>query len=503
MRSLIHTCALLGLLLPAAARAQAVDAHFFRPSLFSGGLFTVDTGASPRKWQPSFRFTFDHASAPLRLTFPQDGCDKTKAGCLGTQEIIEHAQAFHLQAQLGLTSWLELALDIPLVRHTLNGSGDAAAPAGFDLLRPAVKTNVETPNAAPLDVRVGLKVRLIDRAGFALALALEGTLPFGDEEVLAGDAGFTLRPRLLASFSRGPLLVGLNAGYRIREQSLLLWDDPQTTVKNRLPLLAMDDEVTFGAGVAYRFHPVIGAGLEVYGAVPVGSGEHTVESTSVSFPGDPGCPTTNTSPCVKVTRDTVELPRSPVTELLGGVIITPLPGLDLAAGAGLGLSGEERRASLRVFFGVTWTPGVQDLAQVDPEDRDGDGVLGLADLCPNKAEDRDGFQDGDGCPDPDNDDDGVVDGKDRCPNKAEDEDGFQDDDGCPDLDNDGDGVPDNRDGCPAQKEDKDDFEDGDGCPEPDNDGDGVPDHKDGCPDEAETPNNFQDSDGCPDTAPPQ
>ena len=171
MRRRIHTWALLLCLvgLPSPAAAQAVDAHFFRPALFSGGIFSLDTGASPRRCQPSFRFTFDHASAPLRLTFPE-----------GTEEIIEHAQAFHLQAQLGLTSWMELALDIPLVRHTFNGSGDAAAPAGFDLLRPALKTNVETPNAAPLDARVGLKVRLIDRAGFGLALAIEGTLPFGD-----------------------------------------------------------------------------------------------------------------------------------------------------------------------------------------------------------------------------------------------------------------------------------------------------------------------------------
>ena len=43
---------------------------------------------------------------------------------------------------------------------------------------------------------------------------------------------------------------------------------------------------------------------------------------------------------------------------------------------------------------------------------------------------------------PDADGDGIPDELDQCPNEAEDVDGFQDDDGCPDLDNDGDGISD-------------------------------------------------------------
>src|SRR5262249_25276102 len=41
-------------------------------------------------------------------------------------------------------------------------------------------------------------------------------------------------------------------------------------------------------------------------------------------------------------------------------------------------------------------------------DPDKDGILGSADKCPNEAEDKDGFQDDDGCPDPDNDADGIA-----------------------------------------------------------------------------------------------
>jgi len=139
-------------------------------------------------------------------------------------------------------------------------------------------------------------------------------------------------------------------------------------------------------------------------------------------------------------------------------------------------------------------------ARVD-NDPDKDGIIGDADKCPNEAEDKDGFQDDDGCPDPDNDADGVPDATDKCPKEAEDKDGFQDDDGCPDPDNDADGIPDATDKCPKEAEDKDDFQDDDGCPDPDNDGDGVLDANDKCPKELETKNGFKDDDGCPDEVP--
>ncbi len=115
-------------------------------------------------------------------------------------------------------------------------------------------------------------------------------------------------------------------------------------------------------------------------------------------------------------------------------------------------------------------------------DKDGDGLKDNVDKCPTEPEDKDGFQDDDGCPDPDNDGDGIPDVTDKCPNEPEDKDGFQDDDGCPDLDNDGDGLSDKVDQCPNDPEDKDNFEDDDGCPDLDNDKDGFADKDDACPD---------------------
>ncbi len=142
----------------------------------------------------------------------------------------------------------------------------------------------------------------------------------------------------------------------------------------------------------------------------------------------------------------------------------------------------------------------EETAPVAPEDGDGDGIVGDADKCPDKAEDKDDFQDDDGCPDLDNDGDGVNDADDKCPSEA----GLAEDNGCPKAaptDNDGDGIVGDADKCPDQAEDKDGFEDEDGCPELDNDGDGVTDAADKCPAEKETPNGYQDGDGCPDEIP--
>jgi outer membrane protein OmpA-like peptidoglycan-associated protein len=135
------------------------------------------------------------------------------------------------------------------------------------------------------------------------------------------------------------------------------------------------------------------------------------------------------------------------------------------------------------------------------DDIDDDGIKNNIDGCPEQAEDKDGFEDNDGCPEFDNDQDGIVDTKDECKNEAEDFDGFEDNDGCPDPDNDGDGIQDINDECPDLMEDFDGFEDNDGCPELDNDKDGILDVYDKCPNKPETFNNFEDGDGCPDTLP--
>ena len=86
--------------------------------------------------------------------------------------------------------------------------------------------------------------------------------------------------------------------------------------------------------------------------------------------------------------------------------------------------------------GLTYRFGSTHVAKIDvpplPGDRDHDGIPDDVDKCPDQPEDKDGFQDEDGCPDPDNDHDGIPDVADKCPNEPETKNGYQDEDGCPD-----------------------------------------------------------------------
>jgi outer membrane protein OmpA-like peptidoglycan-associated protein len=164
------------------------------------------------------------------------------------------------------------------------------------------------------------------------------------------------------------------------------------------------------------------------------------------------------------------------SELLGGVT-WDLPWIPLAlfAAGGGGLTRGYGTPDFRVLAGArfTWAPA---------PDTDGDGLTDDVDRCPKDAEDRDQFQDEDGCPDVDDDADRILDVNDRCRLEPETYNGIDDTDGCPDVvpDTDDDGLVDTVDRCPKEAEDKDGFEDDDGCPDPDNDKDTVLDVSDAC-----------------------
>lgn len=119
----------------------------------------------------------------------------------------------------------------------------------------------------------------------------------------------------------------------------------------------------------------------------------------------------------------------------------------------------------RFFFLLCLLLSAPAFASSPQHDRDQDGLPDVKDVCPDDPEDRDGFEDEDGCPDPDNDRDGILDHLDKCPNTPEDIDGFEDTDGCPDLDNDKDNISDHQDQCPNLPETVNGINDEDGCPD--------------------------------------
>jgi large repetitive protein len=150
--------------------------------------------------------------------------------------------------------------------------------------------------------------------------------------------------------------------------------------------------------------------------------------------------------------------------------------MSLGVAVGRGLTSDLGSPELRGVVTFAFAPSAPALpplrtpsapGPVDPtqEDTDFDRISDADDKCPTEPEDKDRFEDEDGCPDPDNDNDGAPDASDKCPEALEDKDGFADEDGCPELDNDKDGVADKSDKCPDKPEKINGKDDGDGCPD--------------------------------------
>jgi outer membrane protein OmpA-like peptidoglycan-associated protein len=443
---------------------RGVDAHLYSPAVDGYGLFATERAQTAPKFTFGFSLSFDFAQNPLKL-----GLYDSTLMMPRSQSVIDWQATIHLGISFGLTDWLELALDLPAsAQHFSAAYGDYGSAADPHLFRTGFYaadpyTNIPPPDAGPLDMRIALKATFFRKHQFGLGAVTTVTLPFGDDSAFLGDSGFTFRPNLVADYTRGPLTVAANVGAIVRQNTTVL-EPHDVATGAAAPALLIDagHELTWSVGAGYRFVHWAQVLAEVYGYTPL----------------------------TGVTRDHT-------ADVLGGVRFFPKGrvAVTLAAGADV-IPSALRHDDFRVLAAIAWLPGATASGS---SDIDRDGIPDAIDLCPNEPEDKDGFEDQDGCPDPDNDGDGIPDGKDLCPNEPEDKDGFEDQDGCPDPDNDHDGVADAQDRCPNEAEDRDGFQDDDGCPDADNDGDGIPDAVDRCPNEPETRNGVDDEDGCPDT----
>ncbi len=365
------------------------------------------------------------------------------------------------------------------------------------------------------DPMLEAKMRVIGDVNSPMALggALFMSAPVGHataKDKYIGDSSPVVGLRGIVDFKAGPLDVGGNLAALYKSQA-------------KLGSTEVGSAMRYGVGAAFNATPVI----RIIGE---GFGETRFSS--------------------KAGTNNLEVDAA--------IQIHPLnSGINLYLGGGPGVIQGVGVPQFRAFAGLMYVR--------EGTDSDGDGIYDADDKCPTDAEDKDGFQDQDGCPDPDNDGDGIKDAQDKCVDKPETMNGFQDDDGCPDdvpdrdadgisdtddqcpdeggatvirakgkfygcPDRDKDGVPDKMDKCPDEAEDTDGFQDEDGCPDadndgdgvldaedecvdqpgtrankgcpdPDSDGDGIPDSQDKCKDKPETYNGYQDTDGCPDKAP--
>jgi large repetitive protein len=398
------------------------------------GLGTVDR-ARGQVWREYSVGVFVHyARNPLVLF-----ADRLQIG-----EVVGHRVSMDLVGSIGLTDWLELQLSLPLSFYQ---TGDGGLPTG----------GLDVFGLRDLRLQAKLTIITQERTGIiGLSVVPEVSFPVGSDDSFYGDGNVTFSPMALADRSFDILFglrAGLGVGVRIR---------PRSEIGN----VEIDDEIFYRVGAGVGLPNILDTKPEALAELQGTSrvDELFEKKESNPFIGRLGL------------RANFEM--EPGHRVIG------------TTGVAVGLTHGYGAPDYQVYLGAIYQRYLSD--------RDGDLIWDDDDSCPDDPEDRDDFEDSDGCPEPDNDKDGLPDVSDRCPNEAEDYDKFEDLDGCPEPDNDKDGLPDTVDKCPNDPEDFDGFEDTDGCPEPDNDKDGIPDGEDKCPGQKETINGEVDEDGCPD-----
>jgi OOP family OmpA-OmpF porin len=444
---------------------------------------TIDT----QLWQPAIGprnfLTIENTSVPehkmfglgLALNYQRHAYILYTGGSQpSTSNLVNSQWTSELNAAIGLFGRFQAGFALPFTLHL---SGDEVDAMGLP-------RNYTLNESGIGDVRIegkALVATLGEDDEYTVAVSGGLSLPTGKDRAYLGDKSVTGRIKAIGAAELGKVRAAANLGILLRGTT--------TNYKTEY-----GHQLLYGAAAAYPVDKRVDLMLEIFGRSGL--------NQFASFYSD-----VNPFEADIAARYQINAMWS------------------ATAGGGRGFGNGIGAPDLRLFAMVAFAP--------DFRDRDKDGVFDVNDKCPDEPEDRDGFQDQDGCPDPDNDFDGIPDAKDKCPNDAEDIDQFEDEDGCPEPDNDkdgipdindacpnapedhkgkkpndgcpsttedsdGDGIPDAVDKCPDEAEDRDGFQDDDGCMDPDNDADGIPDQFDNCPNDAEDPDGFEDEDGCPD-----
>ena len=420
------------------ALAQSATSNYpverFRLAADASGVLDVEWGGVPDHLSIDVGLWFGYADDPLNV-YRTDGGDRVRAGSLVSRRL-----GGSLVGSIGLFDRFQIGVSVPLVLsqdQELNGVG---------------MTGASLSSAGLGDVRLAPKVQLAgqSKAGVDVALTLGFKVPSSSSSDFMGDEGPVFQPEVAVSRRMGKLRTSLNVGYLLREESQALD-------------LVVDDEVFAHVGAAYQ----IAQPVELAATFAFATGADDLFGA--------------------FNRNHAEVRGGVTYDVPGPVIVFAASGIGVAEGFGT----PDWRAILGLRFQRGGDEEVADkpdrlvVAKSEPVDSDGDGIVDDKDKCPNEPENKNNYEDTDGCPEeiPDTDGDGLRDPDDECPTKPEDVDGFEDDNGCPDPDNDGDGIVDAEDKCRDEKG----VVENRGCPDIDRDGDGVVDRLDNCPDEKGLP----------------
>jgi outer membrane protein OmpA-like peptidoglycan-associated protein len=406
--------ALLVSVLSGAARAEGLALNRFDPAPAGDRMFGVPSPFAAGHLTPHVMLLADYAHNPLKLySVPTD----TDQGA-----IVKHQLYLHLNVSLALWNRVNLDVSVPVAVYQ-NGDDPTAGGQTF-----------ASPSSAQFgDLRFGLRVRLLGEYHDPFQLAVGGYVwvPTGANDSFVSSGEVRGLPQLLL-------------GGRIAER--VVWSaatGPQIQGKSTFGNVDQGIMYKWGAGLGFLLldNRHLQIGPEAYGAVTLRDVQkHTTNA-----------------------------------EILLDVRYRIVDDVEIAAGAGPGLTSGIGTPDLRALFSVAYTPEQKQAPIVLPQappppppDRDGDGILDADDACPDVKGIADDDPKKNGCPPPepvDTDGDGIFDPDDACVDVK----GVADEDpkknGCPPpKDTDGDGIFDPDDACPAEKGPPDEDRTKNGCP---------------------------------------
>ncbi|MCP3100814.1 OmpA family protein [Myxococcus sp. K15C18031901] len=433
--------------------SQAIDVQQYKPGPGAYDVLGVHGARVGQHLDWNLGLSVNYADDPLNLLDPRKDAF--------VYRIVDSQLTVDLMGAIALFDRFELGVSLPVSTTTSQSAGAVS---------PTLAQGVGTTGVG--DLRLVPKVRLLSTdAGLSFALVAPFTLPTSGGDQYLGTGGVTFQPRLVAEWATSAVRLIANAGVNLRGEeqlrNLRVGNEFAYSVGAEVPLTqALTAQASLAGALGLKETHAEERPLEVLGALKY----RFTKELAAHVGAGPGLTRGYGTPSFRV-----------------------LGGLSWTAGAGGRPAAVAATSTLPppCALGPEDYDGFQDDDNcLDPDD-DGDGILDGPDVCPGEKETFNGYQDEDGCPDDpnahlpsqdgvpppapvamtlppapvDTDGDGIIDSEDRCPAEAEDLDGFEDADGCPDPDNDKDGIPDTVDACPLEAETINGVKDEDGCPD--------------------------------------
>jgi outer membrane protein OmpA-like peptidoglycan-associated protein len=347
------------------ARADGFDGQRFQPAVGAAGGLAVERPLVPQHLGFGFGFFLHYQFEAV--------VDRDRPAGV-THHLLQHGLAMDFMGSLGLGNIFEIAFALPVdalwtgTPDNFAGQPLAAGPGVGDLRI--------VPKMAWQFGRTNLNYGI----GFMIPVGF----PTGDENALRGAGGFTIDPTLLAAIGGWRWNFTLNFGFRWRPNG-------------KMVDFTGGKELHFGLAATFGLVHKRKIGLDLI----------------VEFVG--GYQPSALGP------GTIAVPL----ETDGGLVIKIGREWSIYFAGGGGLDNGLATPDFRLISGVRYAHRVPGDDRF--KDTDHDGIRNLEDRCPDEAEDFDGFEDDDGCPEPDNDHDGVLDDEDECP----DDPGPRGNEGCP------------------------------------------------------------------------